>query len=100
MSKKQNISNVDDLEVFFNQSQVFDIYNLDRIGVFGSFARGEDQFNDIDLLVNSTDLKRMADFRMFLNNNTSFKFDVVTEEFCNPIVLHRAKKDIKYVQKR
>ena len=36
--------------MLFNEMNMFRGYNIKRIGVFGSFARGE-HFNDIDLFI-------------------------------------------------
>lgn len=96
---QEKFQNINDLELFFNQNQVFDKFDLERIGIFGSFARGEQSFNDIDILVESDDLMKMANLKKFLNQTTNTKFDVVTKKRCNPIVLYRAQKDLKYARK-
>lgn len=96
---QEKFSSMNDLELFFNQNQVFDKYGLDQIGVFGSFARGEKNFNDIDLLVDSDDLQKMANLKEFLNQTTGINFDVATKKRCNPIVLYRAEKELKYARK-
>jgi len=52
---------------------------LKEIGIFGSFARGEPA-NDIDFYIDADSCK-LADLR----------------KYANPIVLHRALKDMVYV---
>jgi predicted nucleotidyltransferase len=56
------MDSMDILEKAIKQSNLLNKYMLERIGVFGSFARGEP-----------------------------------ANEYANPIVLHRALKDMKYV---
>ena len=45
-----SVRNIDDLFALFRKHKVFERFFIQRIGVFGSLARGE-QFNDIDLLI-------------------------------------------------
>ncbi|MBT6843882.1 MAG: hypothetical protein HOA17_08845 [Candidatus Melainabacteria bacterium] len=99
MSKK--ISNLNELEDFLNQKKVFDFFGISRMGVFGSFARGE-QANDIDLLVKGAELnkKGLARFLFGLEQDAGTKIDFVLEEYADPIVLSRAQKDLRYVRKR
>lgn len=71
--------------------------HLERTAVFGSFARGE-KANDVDILVeNVDDYKKLIEFKIELEKLLHKKVDVVIEKFANPIVLHRAKKDMIYV---
>lgn len=92
---------VKDLEFFLNQNRVFDAFGIDKLGVFGSFARGEKTINDIDLLVddNFRALKKKYDIADELKQKSGVKFDIVYESAAEPIILYRAKKDLKYVQK-
>lgn len=93
------LNNIKDLESFLNQNKIFDIIGIDRVGVFGSFARGE-KSNDIDLLFDrvSDKLKTILIIED-LEKKIGKKFDIVFNELANPIILHRAKKDIVYVEK-
>jgi predicted nucleotidyltransferase len=92
---------IKDLELFLNQNRIFDVFGIDKLGVFGSFARGERTVNDIDLLVNDKAyaLKKKYDIADELKEKSGIKFDIVYESSAEPIILHRAKKDLKYVQK-
>ena len=93
------LKNINDLELFLNDNQVFDLVGADSIGVFGSFARGEDA-NDIDILLENTSNKEhIIAIQEDLEKKSGKKFDVVISETANPIILHRAKKDLVYVKK-
>jgi predicted nucleotidyltransferase len=73
-------------------------YGLDKIGVFGSFARGE-KANDIDFYVESEncDMKNLLGLKHDLEAITESDVDIMVKKYANPIVLHRARKDMKYV---
>lgn len=93
------LNNIKDLENFLNQNKIFDIIGIDRVGVFGSFARGE-KSNDIDLLFDRvSDKLKTISIIEDLEKKTGKKFDIVFNELANPIILYRAKKDIVYVEK-
>ncbi len=94
------IKNLEDLESFLNQNKVFDFFNIEKIGVFGSFARGE-KARDIDLLMSNANMNNKGLFRYLLDleKKAGTKLDFVMEEFANPIILRRAQKDLKYVRK-
>ncbi|MCL2282667.1 MAG: nucleotidyltransferase domain-containing protein [Fibromonadales bacterium] len=89
---------VDILEKAIKQSNLLKKYMLEKIGIFGSFARGETA-NDIDFYV-ETDNCKLADLRGLkkdLENLTNKKIDIMIKKYANPIVLHRAMKDMIYV---
>ena len=91
--------NVKDIEFFFNENKVFDFLEVDKIGIFGSFARGE-KANDIDILLEGVRNKQKAmSLKEDLEVKSKKKLDFVFEEYANPIILHRAKKDLIYVKK-
>ncbi len=93
------LKNINDLEDFLNQNNVFDLLDIDSIGVFGSFARGE-KANDIDLfLENVHDKNKAIELKEDLEKKIEKKIDLVFSEYGNPLILHRAKKDLIYVKK-
>ena len=95
----KEFKNVDDFELFLNQNNVFDLLGVDNIGVFGSFARGETA-NDIDLLLGDVANKnKLIDIKEDLEKKIGKKIDMVVIQYANPIILHRAKKDLIYVKK-
>lgn len=95
------VRTLSELRLLLHRGRVFDRFGLERIGVFGSFARGE-SFRDIDMLVSHTEqpsLTRLLRFREWLEQQLACPIDVVIEELANPIVLHRAQKDLKMIKR-
>jgi predicted nucleotidyltransferase len=85
---------------FFIANNVFRQLGLDRIGIFGSYARGE-KYKDIDLLLDEDPgyekremLKEMVESRMHV------PCDVVVKNNLEPIILHYVNKDLVYVKSR
>ncbi|GBU23989.1 hypothetical protein R83H12_00609 [Fibrobacteria bacterium R8-3-H12] len=92
------MDSMDILKKAIRQSDLLNKYMLKKIGIFGSFARGEPA-NDIDFYVD-TDNCKLADLRMLkrdLEILTNKKIDIMIKKYANPIVLHRALKDMIYV---
>ena len=75
-------------------------HNLEKIGVFGSFARGE-QANDIDFYIDMDNysIKNLISLKSDLEEITEKKVDIMLKKYANPIILYRAEKDMKYVTK-
>ena len=48
---------IQELETLLRQENIFEEFGIDRLGLFGSFARGE-QYRDIDTL-----LERKMDYK-------------------------------------
>lgn len=69
-------------------------YGIKHIGVFGSMARGE-KFNDIDLLVeDDVSYTTLIELKQYLEARTGYKVDVLQKKFAEPIILHRALKEV------
>jgi len=92
------IETIRDLENAIAAENLLKKHHLERIGVFGSFARGE-EFNDIDFYIDSEDyrLENLTALQNDLERITQKEVDIVLKEYANPIILYRAKKDMKYV---
>jgi uncharacterized protein len=79
-----------------NKKLFRDKYHIIRIGIFGSYARGEQNINsDIDLLVefeeNTPDLYDLKiQLKDFFYNNLGLKVDICREKYIKP----RIKKSI------
>jgi len=71
---------------------------LEKIGVFGSFARGE-KANDIDFYIDldNYNVKNLINLKKDLEKITEKEVDIMLKKYANPIVLYRAEKDMKYV---
>ena len=78
--------------------KIFERYEIERIGIFGSVARGEDG-NDIDILVEDTNYNKWIALKEELESKIKIHLDIMIEKYANPIVLMRAKKEIVYVTK-
>lgn len=78
-------------------NKLFEKFNLNKIGIFGSAVRGE-QSNDIDILIEENiDYRMLSVFRDELQELMNKRIDIVIAKYANPIVLHRALKEIVYV---
>jgi predicted nucleotidyltransferase len=91
------MKNVSMFQEYLRKNQIFSMYSLDRIGIFGSFARDEENANDIDILIeDDIDLDNLINLKMQLEKSFQKKVDIVLTKFANPIILYRAKKDLYY----
>lgn len=94
----KTIHSVDDLSEILRKSDIYSRFRLSRLGIFGSFARGEES-NDIDFLVEDPiTLDEALELKLALEELICTRVDIVLSQFANPIVLHRAHKDIRYVE--
>ena len=93
-----NIETINDLEKVIKNENLLKKHNLKKIGVFGSFARGE-KANDIDFYIDLEDynVKNLINLKKDLEKITEKKIDIMLKKYANPIILYRAEKDMKYV---
>ena len=93
-----NVGSINALEQAIKKENLLKKYNLDKIGVFGSFARGEEA-KDIDFYIDmdNYNLKYLISLKKDLENITKKEVDIMLKKYANPIVLHRAQKDMVYV---
>lgn len=89
---------LDAFKTSLKKENIFEKYNIEKIGIFGSIARGEDG-NDIDILVEDTDFKKWIKLKEELEPIINVNLDIMIEKYANPIVLMRAKKEIVYITK-
>ena len=88
---------ISELESIMLRNDLFKKFKLSKLGVFGSTARGEVS-NDIDILIeDNVDYRSLSVFRDELQKLTNKHIDIVIARYANPIVLHRARKEIIYV---
>jgi predicted nucleotidyltransferase len=95
-----DIENVNALEKAIKDANLLKKYNLEKIGVFGSFARGE-KANDIDFFIDHENysIKNLINLKNDLETITEKEVDIMLMKYANPIVLYRAQKDMIYVSK-
>jgi predicted nucleotidyltransferase len=93
-----NIETINALEKAIKNENLLKKHHLERIGVFGSFARGE-KANDIDFYIDSENynVKNLIDLKNDLEKITEKEVDIMLKKYANPIILYRAEKDMKYV---
>jgi predicted nucleotidyltransferase len=93
-----NIETINALEKAIKDENLLKKYELEKIGVFGSFARGE-QANDIDFYIDIEDynVKKLINLKKDLEKITEKEVDIMLKKYANPIILYRAQKDMKYV---
>jgi len=93
-----SIETVDALEAAIRNENLLKKYSLDKIGVFGSFARGE-KANDIDFYIDldNYNVKNLISLKKDLEKITEKEVDIMLKKYANPIILYRAQKDMKYV---
>lgn len=72
------------------QDELHHKFGVSKIGVFGSYARGENEKDsDIDILVEfdrSVNLFEFARLKMFLSEQMGLKVDLVTPDALKPMI--------------
>jgi predicted nucleotidyltransferase len=93
-----SVETFDALEKAVKRENILQKYKLEKIGIFGSFARGETA-NDIDFYIDTDtyDLKNLIALKNDLEKIFGKPADIMLKKYANPIVLHRAQKDMRYV---
>ena len=92
------IETINALEKAIKDENLLEKHSLEKIGIFGSFARGE-KANDIDFYIDLEDynVKNLIELKNDLKKLTEKEVDIMVKKYANPIILYRAKKDMKYV---
>ncbi len=89
---------IQELEDILQRENIFQEFGIERLGLFGSFARGE-KYHDIDILLEQDmHYKLREQLQARLQAILQTKVDLVPEKFDDPIILYRAQKDLKYVR--
>ena len=81
--------------------QVFAPFEPISIGVFGSYARGEEQSaSDLDILVKfgkRLTLLDLVGLELDLSERLGIKVDVVTEKALSPLIREYVERDLKKI---
>jgi len=95
---KTTVQTIDDLSKIIRKKGILQKYNLDKIGVFGSFACGV-KFNNIDFCVEkeSFTYEEMVALKEDLEKLFHIKVDVLSKDNANPVILYYAEQDMMYV---
>ena len=87
-----------------NRSLLSQQYHVSKIGLFGSFARNEQNENsDVDLVIElEEDTKNVYDLknalRQFLSTSFERSVDIAREKYLKPYAKEQILKDTLYVQ--
>jgi predicted nucleotidyltransferase len=94
----EEMGTFEELENAIKRGNILQKYKLEKIGIFGSFARGEIA-NDVDFYIDldSYDLKNLIGLKNDLEKICQKSVDIMIKKYANPIALHRAQKDMRYV---
>jgi predicted nucleotidyltransferase len=96
--QNMSIGTFEALEKAIKNENILEKYKLEKIGIFGSFARGEIA-NDIDFYIDleTYNWENLIALKNDLERISEKSVDIMIKKYANPIVLHRAQKDMKYV---
>lgn len=90
------IQNLHQLENYFKKTKIFQLPGVNRIGVFGSFARNKN-FKGIDLLIEQdVNIDSLISFQKKIKKDIDVPVDIILSKYAEPIILYRAKQDLKY----
>lgn len=91
-----NINDFQTFQAYLREQNIFGRFGLSRIGVFGSFARGE-AFRDLDLLIeDDISYTELIALRDALQTDLTIPVDLMIRRYAEPIILRSALKDIQY----
>lgn len=92
----KTIHEIKELSQLFNEMGIYNTYGIKKVGVFGSFARGE-IFHDIDLFIEEDlNYHQVQDLKNKLEKQTGITFDIIIKKNAEPVILYRALKDMQY----
>lgn len=92
----KKLNEVKELFRLFDEMDLYNTYDIKKVGVFGSFARGE-VFHDIDLFIDEDlNYAQVQDLKNKLEARTGIFFDIMLKKNAEPVILHRAYKDMLY----
>jgi hypothetical protein len=84
-----------------NKSLLQENYQIAQLGIFGSYARGEQtEKSDIDVLIDyeqAPTLFKLVELRDYLSNAMGMKVDVVTKNGLKPRIRERVLSEVVYV---
>ncbi len=90
------VKEINELFMLFDDLDIFKSYGIKKLGVFGSFARGE-KFRDIDIFIEEDlDYHQVTDLKKKLEQQTGIPFDIMVKKTAEPVILFRALKDMQY----
>lgn len=92
----RTVKEIKELFRLFEDMDIYKTYGIKKLGVFGSFARGE-VFRDIDLFIEEElGYQQIMDLKNALETETGFTFDIMIKKNAEPVILYRAFKEMQY----
>lgn len=98
------ISSIDQIVAYLkkNKRYLYDRFGVTRMGVFGSFVKGEqDALSDIDMIVDMENKRKnihcFLQLKRHLEKELEKKIDLGFEHSLKPILRDKIKKQIIYV---
>lgn len=83
------------------KQSICEIYRITEIGIFGSYARGDDtETSDLDILVDyetAPTLIMLVELRDYLSKIFGIKVDVVTKNGLKPRIRERVLAEVVYL---
>jgi uncharacterized protein len=84
------------------KSWLCETYQITELGIFGSYARGEQtQNSDVDVLIDyeqSPTLFKLVNLRNYLKDLTGLSVDIVTKNGLKPGVRERVLSEVVYLE--
>lgn len=84
-----------------HMSELRDIYRVSKLGIFGSYARGEaKESSDVDILVEFNDYVDLFHFirlQYHLTEILGRKVDLVTPDALKPIIKDKVLQEVLYI---
>ena len=84
-----------------NKERIKDNYRVKRLGIFGSYVRGEQrEDSDVDVLVTFDEpisLLKLVNFENYLQDITGIKVDVVPENSIKPELRDIILNEVSYI---
>jgi len=99
--KRKKLTDKVILETLKNNREILKKYGVKKIGLFGSFVRGEQKKgSDIDFLVEfeEPDFDNFMDLAFFLEDLFSRKVELITNGSLSPYILPYIEKEIKWYE--
>lgn len=99
---RKKITGEDILKQLEKHYKVLEKYHVKKIGLFGSYARGEQtKTSDIDFLVEfeKPDFDNFMDLVFFLEDLFGSKVELITNEGISPYIKPYVEKEVKWYEK-
>ncbi|PIG93587.1 DNA polymerase beta [Gloeocapsopsis sp. IPPAS B-1203] len=95
------MKSLDDVKQVLSQSKPrLRQYQVTKLGIFGSYARGEQTIESLDILIDydqAPTLFQLVELRDYLSEQVGFKVDLVTKNGLKPRIRAQVLSEVVYV---